>query len=660
MRDSPRSWTEDEAGVSVWTEREGVGAAMARVAVPVPGTMKFRMTIRSKILSILATVAIVSAGVTAVTGYRTARTALETEAFRRLTAVREMKAQQVEDYFRQIADQVVTYSEDRMIVDAVRAFTRSATTVGAELGVGAARQTAIDAELRLHYQNEFVPRLEDNLADRVVSNDYWPRDAAGRALQQLYISGNDFETGAKHLLDDAGDGSTYSRVHRLYHPIIRNYLERFGFYDIFLVDHQTGQIVYSVFKEVDFGTSLVTGPYRDSNLGRVFRAARDAGVPGFTRLIDFEPYAPSYNGQASFIASPIVDSEEVIGVLVFQMPVRRINDIMTSGEAWQRVGLGTSGETYIVGSDRLLRNQSRFLIDDREEYLRVIAEQGVSADTVRQIGNLNSSIGLQSVRTDGVDAALAGQTGTRIFPDYRGVRVLSAYRPLAIDDVRWVIMSEIDAAEAFAPVTALRNRTLLLMLVLVAAIVGVAVIFARTLTRPVLRLSHSAAALADGNLDTPIDVRGDDEIAELARSFESMRQSLQALVRRQEAAIDALSTPLIPLQDDVVVMPLVGDLDARRVQRIRQELVDGLHARGARAAIIDLTAIPAMDPDVAGGLMRAAQAARLVGAEVVFTGVQAETARQLVDVEADWQGIETARSLQDGIARVMRHLRRTP
>ncbi len=109
-----------------------------------------------------------------------------------------------------------------------------------------------------------------------------------------------------------------------------------------------------------------------------------------------------------------------------------------------------------------------------------------------------------------------------------------------------------------------------------------------------------------------------------------------------------------------MVMPLVGDLDARRVQRIRQELVDGLHARGARAAIIDLTAIPAMDPDVAGGLMRAAQAARLVGAEVVFTGVQAETARQLVDVEADWQGIETARSLQDGIARVMRHLRRTP
>jgi rsbT co-antagonist protein RsbR len=138
-----------------------------------------------------------------------------------------------------------------------------------------------------------------------------------------------------------------------------------------------------------------------------------------------------------------------------------------------------------------------------------------------------------------------------------------------------------------------------------------------------------------------------------------MRQSLQALIRRQESAIDALSTPLIPLQDDVVVMPLVGELDARRVHRIREELVDGLHARGARVAIIDLTAIPSIAPEVAGGLLRAAQAARLVGARVVFTGVQADTAKQLVEIGMEWQGIDTARSLQDGFARAMQYLGRT-
>jgi anti-anti-sigma regulatory factor/HAMP domain-containing protein len=619
-----------------------------------------RMTIRAKILTVLATVAIASTGVTAMVSYHTARRALEEEAFRGLTAVREMKAQQVEDYFQQITDQIVTYSADRMIAQAAVAFRQAAARVRSDLGIGASRQATIDAELRLQYQRGFLPRLEANSDEAPVLNEFWPRDAAGRVLQQLYIAGNEFETGSKHLLDDAGDGSSYSRVHRTYHPIIRDFLERFGYYDIFLVDHQTGQIVYSVFKEVDFGTSLVTGPYRETNLGRVFQAARDAGIADFTRLIDFEPYAPSYNAQASFIGSPIVDGDELVGVLVFQMPVSRINDIMTSGEAWERVGLGTSGETYIVGADYLLRNQSRFLIEDRDGYLRLIAERGVPAATVRKIDNLNSSIGLQSVRTEGTAAALAGETGAMIFPDYRGVPVLSAFRPLAIRDVQWVIMSEIDAAEAFAPATALRNRTALLMLLLVAAIVAVAVLFARTLTRPVLQLSRSAAALAAGKLDTPVAIHGSDEIADLAQSFEAMRQSLQALVQRQESAIDALSTPLIPLQDDVVVMPLVGDLDARRIQRIREELVDGLHARGARVAIIDLTAIPAMESDVAGGLMRAAQAARLVGAQVVFTGVQADTAKQLVEMGIEWQGIETAQSLQDGIARAMRHLGRAP
>jgi anti-anti-sigma factor len=618
------------------------------------------MTIRTKILGILASVAILSAGVTSVIGYRTARAALEEQAFLRLTAVREIRAQQIEDYFRQIADQAVTFSANRMVVEAMVAFRQGASRVRGELGVGPARQAAVDRELRLHYQQEFVPRLEANREDAVASGDYWPGDPAARVLQQLYVSGNTFETGSKHLLDDAGDGSSYSRAHRLYHPIIRDFLERFGYYDIFLVDHETGDIVYSVFKEVDFGTSLLAGPYRETNLARAFRDARAAEVPAMTRLVDFEPYAPSYDGQASFIASPIVDGDRTVGVLIFQMPVSRINDVMTSGGEWEQVGLGTSGETYIVGADYLLRNQSRFLIEDRDEYLRLIGEWGTPPATVRRIAGLNSAIGLQAVRTVGTEAALAGETGTRIFPDYRGVEVLSAYRRLAIGDVAWVIMSEIDAAEAFEPASALRTRTILLMLGLVVGIVMFATAFARSLTRPIQRLSVSAAELAAGGLDAPVPVSGEDEIAELARSFETMRQSLQSLVGRQESAIDALSTPLIPLQDDVVVMPLVGELDARRVHRIREELVEGLHARGARVAIIDLTAVPMMASDVAGGLVRAAQAARLVGAHVVFTGVQADTAKELVDVGVEWQGIETARSLQDGIARAMQHLGRAP
>jgi anti-anti-sigma regulatory factor/HAMP domain-containing protein len=609
-------------------------------------------------LLVLASVAIVSAGITSLMSYRIARQAIQQQSFDKLTAVREMKGNQIEDYTRQIVDQILTLSESRMIVDAMNDFRRSFRSIEEDLRLPPGEFEQRDQRLRLYYQEQFLNRLREISASEASISDYWPGDDGARLLQQLYIADNPFDTGTKHMLDAADDASSYSMAHRRYHPLIRNFLERFGYYDIFLADHETGSIVYSVFKEVDFGTSLLSGPYRESNLAEAFRAARVAGVPGYTRLVDFESYVPSYGAQASFIATPVHDGDEVVGILVFQMPVDRINTIMTSRKEWARVGLGISGETYIVGDDLTLRNQSRFLLEDREDYLRTIAESGAPPSTVNRIATLGSSIGLQEVRTEGTRAAVRGEVGTGVFPDYRGVPVLSAYRPLDIPDVSWVVMSEIDRAEALAPVRSLRNRALVVLAVLVVAIVGIAYWFASTLTRPLKTLGQVAGELAQGRLDRAVDTSGNDEIADLSRSFETMRQSLRSLVRQQERNIDALSVPLIPLRDDVMAMPLVGELDPRRLSKVRETLVEGLHASGARAVLLDLTGVPRLDEQGATGMIGAARAARLLGVQVVLTGMQAEVAGSLADLELHLDGIETARSLESGIEVALHRLER--
>ena len=143
------------------------------------------------------------------------------------------------------------------------------------------------------------------------------------------------------------------------------------------------------------------------------------------------------------------------------MPIDRINDIMTSNQDWKNVGLGESGETYIVGDDYTMRNQSRFLIEDPENYFKAIRESGIASQTVDMIESFKSSIGLQPVKTEGTISALKGNSGTSIFPDYRGIPVFSSYRPLQLEDVNWVIMSEMDEAEAFAPVEKLKDRFIL-------------------------------------------------------------------------------------------------------------------------------------------------------------------------------------------------------
>ena len=184
-----------------------------------------------------------------------------------------------------------------------------------------------------------------------------PLDGDAISLQYEYIQNNPNELGSKDLLDQAADGSGYSESHKLYHPIIRNYLEKFGYYDIFLVDIVSGDIVYSVFKEVDYATSLRDGPYASTNLGRAFSEAAKSSWKDSVAFVDYQTYPPSYEAAASFIASPIFDGDKKIGVAIFQMPIGRINDILS-----ERTGLGESGETYAVGSDHLFRNDSRFLL----------------------------------------------------------------------------------------------------------------------------------------------------------------------------------------------------------------------------------------------------------------------------------------------------------
>lgn len=611
--------------------------------------MLSNISLRFRIPLLVSSVAIVAAGVASFMFYADGKSALEKQAFAKLTAVREMKASHVEAYFQNIRRQVLTFSEDRMVIDAMRNFREAFQSLDSELNLDQVLSEG-DLQLKLYYQNEFLPRLNRNLGRDAVLADFWPDSEAARALQYFYIAKNPFDVGEKHQLNRSKAPTSYSDIHDIYHPIIRSYLEKFGYYDIFLVDPENGHIVYSVFKEVDFGTSLLTGPYRDTNFAQAFRAARQSGAPDFLRLEDFAPYPPSYNAPASFIASPIFDGEELVGVLLFQMPVDRINEIMTSDQAWSQVGLGDSGETYLVGDDFKLRSQSRFLIEDKVGYLNALAAQGVSAKLVNQIEFLDSAIGLQDVQTDGAVAALAGKTGVSIFPDYRGQPVLSSYRPLGIADVNWIILSEIGESEAFQPATTLRNKILLSLILIVVGSIFIAILFSRNITGPLRSLSERASRLADGDLDTKITAGGGDELSALAKDFESMRRSIKELVERQAASIEALAVPLIPVADDVIILPLVGELDNERMQRVRDTLIEGIHDYKARCAIIDLTGLPSLDSVVASALGRAASGARMLGAEVVITGMRPEIAKELANLDIRMDGIVLRRSLQSGIS----------
>jgi serine phosphatase RsbU (regulator of sigma subunit) len=212
------------------------------------------------------------------------------------------------------------------------------------------------------------------------------------------------------------------------------------------------------------------------------------------------------------------------------MPIDKINDIMTNKQNWKNVGLGNTGETYIVGEDFTLRNQSRFLLEDSTNYFKMLADINVDKNVIDKIKNHKSSIGLQTVKTLGTKEALSGMAETKIFPDYRGVSVLSAYKPLKIADMHWVLMSEIDEEEAFDQVTKLRHNILVGFLGLLVVVFAVSYFMSRAITKPLNELTKEALELADGNLDVEIKLGTQDEIGILAQSFKKMQISISKLI----------------------------------------------------------------------------------------------------------------------------------
>ncbi|MFP4438359.1 MAG: PAS domain S-box protein [Chloroflexaceae bacterium] len=135
---------------------------------------------------------------------------------------------------------------------------------------------------------------------------------------------------------------------------------------------------------------------------------------------------------------------------------------------------------------------------------------------------------------------------------------------------------------------------------------------------------------------------------------EEERAAMQEqIIRAQQAALRELSTPLIPLAEGLVVMPLIGSMDSNRAQQVMETLLEGVAAQRATTAILDITGLQVVDTQVADALVRAARAVRLLGAQVIITGIRPEVAQTLVGMGADLSSIVTHGSLQSGIAFAM-------
>jgi rsbT co-antagonist protein RsbR len=140
------------------------------------------------------------------------------------------------------------------------------------------------------------------------------------------------------------------------------------------------------------------------------------------------------------------------------------------------------------------------------------------------------------------------------------------------------------------------------------------------------------------------------DITEQKRQEAERAALQQRVIDAQRDALRELSTPLIPITNDVVIMPLIGTIDSQRARQVMETLLTGVAHHQASLAILDITGVSVVDTQVAQAFIQAAQAVKLLGAEVMLTGIQPQIAQTLVHLGVDLRGIQTQSSLQAGIA----------
>jgi len=325
-------------------------------------------------------------------------------------------------------------------------------------------------------------------------------DDPSTMLRKAYIDENPNPADQRSKLTISPETTTkaYNFNHSAQHPALLAEMRMRGYLDLFIFD-PAGDLLYSVNKNDDFATNFADGKggkYAGSGLGKAFRAAVAFTDPGKIAYVDDPSYGPAGGVTTGFAATGIFKDGSLIGVLAVEVPLALINDTLNS-----RNGMGESGETFIVGTDHLLRSESAFTKGD--DYLKTKFDAPV------------------------VDAALGSNSMDQgDSEDYRDMPMVATAVPINYLGQRWALVSVISEAEAFAPIGDIRNMMLMIGVGLLIVTAGLGFLFARSITKPMTRLTRTMDALSSGKLDAEVrDTGRRDELGAMAKAVEVFKQN---------------------------------------------------------------------------------------------------------------------------------------
>jgi len=354
-------------------------------------------------------------------------------------------------------------------------------------------------------ENEFFSFFKNRMGDLNILSHSADVKTAFVKLKTYHDSGGATPEGPYDI-----STPEYKKIYDEIDPFFRRYLENYGYYDMFFICAAHGHVMYTAAKEKDLGTNLSTGEYKNTGLARLWKKVLDNKKIEFE---DFSLYAPSDNLPAFFMGIPVEDENgRIYAVLVLQIGNKQMQDILS-----EYTGLGKTGNTYLVGTDYVLRSDTRF-------------KQGVLLKEKRE------NIAIKEVMAEHETNMNKGHAHKQLIGiNHKGKSVLTFAGDLGLNenlgvDFDWFMVTEMETDEALAPISALRNWTLIIALFTFIFVVIVAIFIARSISRPIVEIAAVSEKVAGGDLTVDVLPRTKDEVGSLAEAFKNMIVTLRGMV----------------------------------------------------------------------------------------------------------------------------------
>jgi class 3 adenylate cyclase len=455
-----------------------------------------------------------------------------------------------------------------------------------------------EADLAAWYDSRLLPDIDLATGQAPPLRRLLPDTTAAQYLQRRYVI-----TDAESTADDAppapADGDSWSAVHAEADPALADLADATGLDDLYLIDADTGIVVYSVDKLPDFATSVEVGPYSGSLLAQAFRQVRDDPEAGVVST-DIAPYLPTAGRPQGFVAAPVLDGDRLTAVVAARVALDEVDRIMTVGGDWEDVGLGTTGETFLVGADGRMRSVSRAFLEDSAAYLQTVADADTATIEERAAMAVTDTTAVQQrAFTDAEMAEIASDDGDPTTAGYLGEDVWAALEPIDVPGPEWSVALQVDDAELTAPSRRYRRQTVVALAVLVLIVSFLAVAWARNVFRPIRTVAERLRDVTAGRSGPPATVpdRSPREFAVLASSVERMISALQrrraeveTAIRERRAMVRTLLPPTVAERLDAGDSRVVDEIAQASIAVVTVNGLAGLvqrHDEARRRTLLD-------------------------------------------------------------------------